>query len=303
MIYLNSISEFNALCGLPHPEHPMFCVYRHSEEMTKNAHKDIDLEPVKINFYVITMKKLKRGSINYGRTKYDCDNGTLFFFAQGQETIMDDVEFEPGGFTILFDTDFFLGLPLAKEFIKYGFFDYSINETLHISPKEEKVLLNIYENIETEYFNNTDEFSRSIIVSHLETLLKYSDRYYKRQFINREQLNKSLNTKFQNLLKEYVSTTDLMESGVPSLDWLANELSVSKRYLSDSIKTETGKSAKDQINLFLIEEAKNLLLTPNMSISETAYKLGFEYPHYFSRLFKKKTGMSPKEYIKKHSLN
>jgi AraC-like DNA-binding protein len=134
-------------------------------------------------------------------------------------------------------------------------------------------------------------------------LLKYADRFYKRQFINRQTINKALFTRFKEILNNYFASNKLEEEGIPTMDWLANQLGVSHRYMSDSIKNETGKTAVDQINLYLIDEAKNLLLNPNASISETAYKLGFEYPQYFSRLFKKKVGMSPKAYIENSLLN
>ena len=138
-------------------------------------------------------------------------------------------------------------------------------------------------------------------MSHLETLLKYSDRFYKRQFLHREELNKDLVTRFKDVLNDYFERGQQLENGIPSVEWLAEQLGVSHRHMSDSMKAATGKTAVDQVNLYLVEEAKNLLLAPNVSISETAYNLGFEYPQYFSRLFKKKTGLSPKEYIQSAS--
>ncbi|MBW1298317.1 helix-turn-helix domain-containing protein [Aquimarina litoralis] len=154
-----------------------------------------------------------------------------------------------------------------------------------------------------EYHNNQDEFSKEIILSQLDTLLKYADRFYKRQFLDRTDTNKIMITKFKDILNTYFEQNLLAEEGIPSVDWMAAQLNVSHRYMSDTIKAETGKTAVDQINLFLIEEAKGMLLNPSLSISETAYKLGFEYPPYFTRVFKKKVGMSPKEYIKAHRLN
>ena len=174
---------------------------------------------------------------------------------------------------------------------------------MHLSPKEEHIIKSVFRNIETEYQNNQDEFSKEIIVSHLETLLKYADRFYKRQFLNRKEINKALFTRFKEILNEYFESNQLEEKGIPTVEWLAGQLGVSHRYMRDTIKAETGKTAVDQINLYLVEEAKNLLLAPNASISETAYKLGFEYPQYFSRLFKKKEGLSPSEYVEKYRMN
>ena len=165
------------------------------------------------------------------------------------------------------------------------------------------MLRSIMQNIEHEYHNNQDEFSKEIILSQLDTLLKYADRYYKRQFLNRKTINQTMISRFTEVLTDYAEAGNLSLKGIPSVDWLAEQLEVSHRYMSDMIKVETGKTAIDQINLFLVEEAKNMLLEPNVSISETAYQLGFEYPQYFSRLFKKKTGMSPKNYVLSQSVN
>ncbi|MCG8373406.1 MAG: helix-turn-helix transcriptional regulator, partial [Balneolales bacterium] len=235
--------------------------------------------------------------------KYDCSNGTLLFTAPNQKLIFKGLVFSSNACHISFHKDFILGTELYHQIRKYNFFEYQANEALHLSPKEEKQLKTLFKNIEEEYHNNQDEFSKEIILSQLETLLKYSDRYYKRQFLNRKPLNQTMLSRFTDVLNNYFEEGELLNKGIPTVDWLAGKLGISHRYMSDMIKAETGKTAIDQINLFLIDEAKNLLLEPNASISETAYSLGFEYPQYFSRLFKKKTGLSPKEYIHANSLN
>lgn len=198
---------------------------------------------------------------------------------------------------ISFHKDYIRGTELYKKIKHYHFFEYRVNEALHLSPKEEMQLKAIFNNIELEYQNNQDEFSKEIILSQLETLLQYADRYYKRQFLNRKELNQTMLSQFKDALNSYLESGLLKIKGIPNVQFIANKLGISQRYMSDSIKAETGKTAVDQINLFLIEEAKNMLLAPHSSISETAYELGFEYPQYFSRLFKKKTGMTPKEYM------
>ena len=167
--------------------------------------------------------------------------------------------------------DFIQGLDIRKQIKNYGFFNYNVNEALHLSPKEEQTIKSIFKSIELEYHNNQDEFSKQIIVSHLETLLKYSDRFYKRQFLHREELNKDLVTRFKDVLNDYFESRQQLENGIPSIEWLAEQLGVSHRHMSDSMKAATGKTAVDQINLYLVEEAKNLLLAPDASISETAY--------------------------------
>ena len=287
--------------GMKPPEQPMFLPTRPSKELIAMAHKFVNFEPVKNDFFTIALKKIKKGSIAYGRTKYDCEKGVLLFFAPGQVNIVQEAEFEYGGFSISFHKDFLIGHSLAQVINKYHFFEYSMNEALHLSPDEELTLQRIYDNIEAEYFRSQDEFSKNIILSHLESLLKYAHRFYKRQFINRNELNQGLIQLFYEQLRVYLNKNNLRQEGVPTVEIIANKLSVSKRYLSDSIKAETGKTAKEHINLFLIDKAKNLLLTPNTSISGIAYELGFKYPEYFSRLFKKKTGMSPRRYITEHS--
>jgi AraC-like DNA-binding protein len=210
---------------------------------------------------------------------------------------------EQKGFSITFHEDFLKGTELAYQIKKYGFFSYTVNEALHLSPKEEKQIESIIENIEIEYHNNQDEFSKDIIIAHLSTLLKYANRFYERQFLNRKELSNNLLEQFNNSLSQYFESGQLQEKGMPSIEQLAGNLSVSQRYLSDTLKKETGKSATEHIQWFVIDQAKNILLQPNKSISEVAYELGFEYPQYFSRLFKKKEGLSPSEFRDKYEMN
>ena len=301
MIHFKSIGEYTKHWGLPAPNHPLFLPSRLSMDVVKSAYKKINQTPITNNYYVITFRNIISGSVNYGRTKYDGSTGTLFFLAPNQTIELHDVKLGDGGFSLFFDKNYFVGHELFTSFSKFQFFDYASNEALHLSPTEEQTLQGVFDNIEAEYINSSDEFSREIITSHVETFLKYSKRFYKRQFLDRGPINKGLFQRFSELLDLYAAENKLLESGPPKIQWLADKLAVSKRYLSDSIKTETGKTAKDQINIFLVDRAKNILLSPGTSISETAYKLGFEYPHYFTQVFKKKTGMSPKEYIEKNA--
>lgn len=287
------------------PENPLFSILHTVVADADSVACEEDPEPVKINnhFYSISFKNIIRGEILYGRTQYDCDKGSMLFMAPDQTMIMKGIVISKESWHIAFHKDYLNGHELFDRIKKYNYFNYNVNEALHLSPREEKVMKSVFENIYAEYHNNQDEFSKEIIISHLETLLKYADRFYKRQFINRQIINKAMFTRFKEILNNYFDSNKLEEEGIPTVDWLASQLGVSHRYMSDSIKNETGKTAVDQINLYLIEEAKNLLLNPNASISETAYKLGFEYPQYFSRLFKKKVGMSPKSYIENSLLN
>ncbi len=303
-IHFKHIAEFNRSQDLPEPENPLFCIG--SKKLSPNEVIMCSPSGEEVSysnqFYVISLKNIVSGEFLYGRTRYDGSTGTMMFSAPDQTIVAKDVVVSSESWYVLFHEDFIRNLEIRKKIKNYNFFNYHVNEALHLSPKEEQTIKSILRNIETEYKNNQDEFSKEIIISQLETLLKYADRFYKRQFLHREEINKALYTRFRNTLDAYFEGNKLEEKGIPSLEWLANQLGVSHRYMSDTIKTETGKTAIDQINLYLIEEAKNLLLAPHASISETAYTLGFEYPQYFSRLFKKKTGLSPSEYIE-HAKN
>lgn len=307
MNHLNfkNITDFNKAHNFPAPENPLFsiaCKKLSTDEINQCTTSNEEISYTN-QFYFISLKNIISGEIMYGRTKYDCDTGALLFSAPNQSYQVKDIVVSSESWFIAFEEDFIRGHDIQKRIKKYNFFNYNVNEALHLSPKEEKIIKSIFKNIESEYHNNQDEFSKDIILTHLEALLKYADRFYKRQFLHRKNLNKALFTRFKEILDNYFESNQLEENGIPTVEWLAGKLGISHRYMRDTIKAETGKTAIDQINLYLVEEAKNLLLTPNTSISETAYKLGFEYPQYFSRLFKKKTGLSPKEYIESASMN
>ena len=304
-INFKNITEFNQAQNLPKPENPLFsigCIKSDAKEIEECVLSNEEVSYTS-DFYVISFKNIVSGEIIYGRTKYDCGTGTLLFTAPGQTITGKDIVVSSECWFIAIHEDFIRGLDIHKRIRNYNFFNYNVNEALHLTPKEEQTIKTICRNIESEYQNNQDEFSKEIIISHLETLLKYADRFYKRQFLNRKEINKTLITRFKEVLDNYFENEKQLVNGIPSIEWMAEQLGVSHRYMSDSIKVEIGKTAIDQINLYLVEEAKNMLLAPDISISETAYKLGFEYPQYFSHLFKKKTGLSPKEYIESLSMN
>lgn len=303
MQHFKTLSAYLAYLELPAPEHPMLSVFTAMGDGFLPCPKESS-PPITNDCYSISFKKIVKGDLIYGRTKYDFTNGTLFFIAPRQVLQWDaSVVYDQKGFSINFHEDFLKGTELAHQIKKYGYFSYSANEALHLSPKEEKQIEAIVESIEMEYQNNQDEFSKDIIISQLSTLFKYANRFYERQFIHRKELTNDLLEQFNQQLEGYFDSGQLQEKGIPSIEQIAESLSVSQRYLSDTLKKETGKTSTEHLQLYLIDEAKNILLNPNKTISEVAYDLGFEYPPYFSRLFKKKEGMSPTAYREKYRMN
>jgi len=303
MQHFKTLSAYLEYLELPRPEHPMLSVFSAKGEGFLPCPRESS-PPITNDCYTISFKKIVKGNLTYGRTKYDFNNGVLFFIAPRQVLQWDSsVVFEQKGFSINFHEDFLKRTELAHQIKKYGFFSYTVNEALHLSPKEERLIESIAESIDIEYQNNQDEFSKDIIISQLSTLFKYANRFYERQFINRKELSNDLLEQFNLQLKSYFDSGQLQEKGIPGIEQIAETLLVSQRYLSDTLKKETGKTSTEHLQLYLIDEAKNILLDPNKTISEVAYELGFEYPPYFSRLFKKKEGISPTEYRAKYKMN
>jgi len=303
MEHFKTLSSYINYLGLPPAEHPMLSVFTTVADGYLPCPRESS-PPITNDCYTISLKKIIKGDLTYGRTKYDFTNGALIFIAPRQVLQWDSsVIYDQKGFSLTFHEDFIKGTDLVAQIKKYNFFSYNVNEALHLSPKEEKQIESIVTNIDTEYHNNQDEFSKDIIISQLSTLLKYSNRFYERQFLNRKEFSTDLLSLFNQQLDTYFETGQLQENGIPSIEQIAGKLSVSQRYLSDTLKKETGKTTTEHLQLYLIDEAKNTLLNPQKSISEVAYELGFEYPPYFSRLFKKKEGISPSQYRQKYKMN
>jgi AraC family transcriptional regulator, transcriptional activator of pobA len=274
------------------PQHPLFGMVGCLSDCT------LGNQEFTTNCYIIAFKKIKSGIFMYGRTPYDHDNGCMFFAKPRQIIEMRDLEFEESGFMLMIDPDYLNGHELFKSIDQYGFFDYEVTEAIHLSPKEEQTIRELHEKIQNEYFNNPDEYSREIILSHVSSILQYSQRFYKRQFIDRSQVMGKMTSKFNDVLKKYINEGGLENQGLPSVSYIADQLAVSARYLSDLLKQESGKTAMDLIHIYLISEAKNLLRIGEKGVAEIAYELGFENASYFTRLFKKQTGMKPLEFRK-----
>lgn len=303
MVHFKTLSSLFEYMELSRPEHPMLSVVKLADDGYLACPRPSS-SPITSDCYIIGYKKIIKGNFTYGRTKYDFTNGALYFISP-REVLQweNNIIYEQKGFAITFHEDFLRGTELAQEIKKYGFFSYYVNEALHLSPKEEKMIESIVDNIQLEYLNNQDGFSKGIIISQLDTLLKYANRFYERQFMNRKELSNNLLEQLNQQLTQYVESGKVQQHGIPSIEQIATNMSVSKRYLSDTLKLETGKTTIEHVHLYLIDQAKNILLQPNKTISEVAYELGFEYPQYFSRLFKKKEGMSPTEYRESYKLN
>lgn len=280
-------------CNLPPLEHPLLSVFSFDSPLTAFSEH---LDSFTCDFYLVAFKKIKDGVMLYGRSKYDHQNGTMSFTRPGQRIELKNVEFEKKGFVIIFHQDYILSEPIFDEINDYGFFDYDINEALHISEKEETIMWDLFQKLEMEYQTNQDECSKPIILSHILSILRYANRYYKRQFRDRHTVSSNLLSKFNKILK---SKLESEANILPSVNEIAQSMGLSSNYLSDLLKSETGKTTIEHIHIAIINKAKNLLLSSDYSISETAYSLGFEHPSYFSRLFKKQTGLSPKEYRQK----
>lgn len=291
--HYKSITELHEKSGFEIPKHPQLSLMTCKELMTYSVGEDRFTG----DFYMIGLKKIKSGHVLYGKTKYDHSNGSTVFMKPRQIIEASNVQFAEKGFVIFFHEDYLSGHNLYQQIKNYGYFEYEINEALHLSPSEELIMWELYEKIRREYDESQDEFSREIILSHIDSILKYSDRFYKRQFIDRSNnISGSTVKRFQAVLQNYFDKKLHLTDGLPTVNYLAGELFLSSRYLSDLLKQETGKTALEHVHIYLIKEAKNLLVSSDSNIAGIAYDLGFESPSYFTRLFKKLTGLTPNQF-------
>lgn len=293
LIHIKTISEFHQLNGLPKPEHPLISIVDYAKI---NHSTNEDATTLLFGYYTIS---LKRGvsKMFYGQQQYDFDEGVLYFMAPNQILKTNNSpNKDRSGWLLLIHPDFLWNTSLASKIKKYEYFDYSVNEALFLSEKEEIILTNIIQNIQQECHNNIDKFSQDIIISQIETLLNYSERFYQRQFITRKITNHEILDRLEKLLADYFKQEDLITKGLPKVQDIADSLNLSPKYLSGLLKTLTGQSTQQHIHNKLIEVAKEKLSTTNLSVSEIAYELGFEHSQSFSKLFKTKTNISPLQF-------
>jgi AraC-like DNA-binding protein len=296
---INSISELHRLLALPKPTHPLVSVIDFSQI---KIHLDENIRSIVYNFYSICTKKDFKGKIKYGQNYYDFDEGVMTFFSPGQvisNVVSDDVAIS--GWWLVIHPDFIRNYSLSKNIKDYGFFSYAVNEALHLSEKEEKSVTDIFQNIEQEYRSVIDSYSQDLMISQIELLLNYANRFYNRQFITRKNANNDLLVKLERLLSDYFNSEKVQKLGLPTVQYISEQLNISPNYLSDMLRNLTGESTQQHIHNKLIEKAKETLTTTSLSVSEIAYQLGFEYPQSFSKLFKNKTDLSPLEF--RHSFN
>ena len=292
-----TISEFLQFRQLPRPEHPLISVFKVEPVGSLKLG-----EPASwcYDFYCMGLKRVANAQeikLKYGQQTYDYDEGLLSFVAPNQVLSLSvdpgAVQLKQSGWMLLIHPDFLWNTPLAKTISHYDFWGYSVHEALFLSEQEETVLVTILQTIQQECRSNLDSFSKRIIISHLETLFNYADRFYHRQFMTREKANHQLLERMESVLTDYFSHRDLLDKGLPTVGYLADALHVSPKYLSSLLKVLTGQTTQQHIHDKLIERAKEKLSTTELSISEIAYELGFEHLPSFSKLFKAKTAQSP----------
>lgn len=294
MKHCKTITEFHRFRDLPKPQHPLISVIDVGN--VKHLRGDEPMALV-LDFYSIAIKRMQNAKVKYGQQPFDFNEGVMSFMAPKQVfSIAPDKKDEvikQSGWVLYVHPDFLWNTPLAKTIKQYDFWSYSLHEALFLSEKEEAIINNIIQNIQQEVHSNIDKFSKQIIISQIETLLSYSERFYNRQFITREKSNHQVLDRLEKLVHDYFNSNDLINRGLPTVQYVAEQLNLSPKYLSSLLRVLTGQNTQQYIHEKLIEKAKERLSTTNLSVSEIAFELGFEHLQSFSRLFKTKTNVSP----------
>ncbi|RYJ42395.1 helix-turn-helix domain-containing protein [Flavobacterium beibuense] len=289
----NSISQLNKALGLPAPLHPLISIANYADITADVSELS---KALVLNMYKVSFKFNFSGKLKYGQQYYDFEEGGLSFSSPMQVLSVAGGDADYAGLTLLIHPDFLRNHKLAATIKNYGFFSYSVNEALCLSQQEKEIITALFESIMRELKSSIDNFSQDIIISQIEQLLNYSNRFYNRQFITRKVVHNDLLESFDEILKTYFDREESLFEGVPSVVDIADKLGVSQRYLSDMLKSLTGMNTQQYLQIKMLDKAKELLSTSTLSISQIAYHLGFEYPQSFNKLFKRKTGMKPLEY-------
>jgi AraC family transcriptional activator of pobA len=289
---LATVSDFTQHFGFPPPVHPLLTVI----DLEDTRQRQPPSGPAVRQLYIIALKKNLKGLIQYGHRAYDFSEGVLAFYGPGQLCESNDSidTSELSGWMLVFHPDLLHKYPLAKKMAGYTYFSYQVHEALHLSGREESLLDGVLDGLRRECEQPIDSFSQDVLVSQIEVLLNYANRFYHRQFLTRRPAEHDLLTRFEELLTTYFARAD--EQPLPTVQYFADALHVSPAYLGDMLRSLTGQNTQQHIHHALIEKAKHLLLSTSLTINETAFQLGFEYPQYFSRLFKSKTGQTPAAY-------
>ncbi len=289
----NTIAELHRTLGLPRPMHPLVSLVDYANITAPE--KDLP-KTLLLNFYKISYKKNLQGKIKYGQHYYDFEEGGISFVSPNQLIAAAEDEKDYSGYTLLIHPDFLRNYALGKTIHNYGFFSYSANEALYLSEKEKKTISEVFEHILQELSGSIDDFSQDVIISHIEVLLNYSNRFYKRQFITRKAFNHEILTQLEQLLNAYFNDEKALMKGLPTVKYLADQFSLSPRYLSDLLRSLTGQNTQQHIHDKVIEKAKEYLTSGQLTVAEVAYQLGFEHPQSFNKIFKKKTKVTPIEF-------
>ena len=291
VIKLDTVDQYNRLFGLE-TLHPLVSVVNLSEATRFPTHFTMNY-----GVYALFLKNVKCGDIRYGRQIYDYQEGTVTSFAPGQVVEVDMPQgVRPNAHGLLFHPDLIKGTSLGQDIKHYSFFSYASAEALHLSEEEKSIFTDCLEKIRMELQHPIDKHSKRLISRNIELLLDYCMRFYERQFITRNQANKDIIVKFEQLLDEYFQNQVAITEGLPSVKYFADKACLSPNYFGDLIKKETGKTAQEYIQCRIIELAKERILESVQTVSQVAYELGFQYPQHFSRLFKKHVGCTPNEY-------
>ena len=294
-VTFENIATLMERLDLPDPLHPLITLVNYDENPPNLADAGSQFL---LHFYKIAFKLNFNGQTKYGPGSYDFRGGGLAFVEPNQLVELSADANEHEGYALYFHPDLLFKQPLAAHMHRYGFFSYAVSEALYLSDREKKVVLSVFEAIDTELKTNLDHFSQDVLVSQIELLLNHCNRFYNRQFLTRKPEHHDLIDLMNVYLAERFAKEQALISGLPTTQEVAERLDVSQRYLSDMLKSLTGKTTQQHIHLKLVEKAKEMLGSDRLTTADVAYALGFEHPQSFNKLFKQRTGMSPATFRK-----